>query len=101
MRTHLFLIACTTLVLWPSPADGQPLFRRERQWTMEVGGRTCGWCDVIQTPGDFWWPEVWIAGRAFSPVHRPADRWVLGVPPVAAVIVLREVTRPFVRGGKQ
>src|SRR5262245_20168492 len=92
MRTRMCLIACTTLLLGPSAADAQPLLHRERNWTVEIGGQTYGWCDVVQTPGDFWWPEVWIAGRPFDPTRRPADRWVLAMPPVAIVVAVRHVT---------
>jgi hypothetical protein len=46
MRTFVALLALATLLLWPAPADAQPLFRRERVWTVEVGGRTWGWFDV-------------------------------------------------------
>src|SRR5262245_26814090 len=98
MRTAAML-ACMTrmafiaLLLSASAAEAQPLFRRERNWIVEIGGQTYGWCDVVQTPGDFWWPEVWIAGRPFDPTHRPADRWVLAVPPVALVVAVRHVQR--------
>jgi hypothetical protein len=97
MFTRVALIACTALPLWAAPADAQPLFRRERNWTVEVGGRTYGLCDVVQTPGDFRWPEVWIAGRPFNPTHRPADQWVLAVPPLTAVLTVRHLTRPPAR----
>lgn len=100
MRPCKFLAVCAALALWPSPADAQPLFRRERDWTFEIGGRTYGVCDVVQTPGDFWWSEVWIAGRKFVPHHYPAERWVLALPPVAIVVAVRYVTRPFVRGAR-
>jgi hypothetical protein len=100
MRPRKLLVVCAALMLWASPADAQPLFRRERVWTVDIGGRTYGLCDVVQTPGDFWWTEVWIAGRSFVPAHRPADRWVLALPPVAAVVAVRYVTRPFGRGAK-
>ena len=100
MRPCRLLAACAALVLWPVPADAQPLFRRERAWTVEVGGRAYGWCDVAQAPGDWWWTVVWVAGRPLAPAHRAEDRWVLAVPPVAAFLAVRYLTRPFARGGK-
>ena len=100
MRRRGLLAACVGLLAWASPADAQPLFRRERAWTVDLGGRTWGWCDVVQAPGDFWWPEVWVAGRPFMPTSRPADRWLLAAPPVAAVLAVRFGTRPLGRGRK-
>jgi hypothetical protein len=87
-------MACVALVLWVAPASAQPLFRSERDWTVEVGGQRFGFRGVVKTPGESWWTQVWIGGRRFEPAIVPADRWVLAVPPVAAVLAVRYITRP-------
>src|SRR4051812_15931411 len=87
-------------VLLAAPPGAPPPFHRGRVGPADVGGRAYGGCDGVQAPGEFWWTEVWIAGRAWAPAHRPADRWVLAVPPVAAVLAVRYVIRPLGRGAK-
>jgi hypothetical protein len=97
MRLGIRELACVVLALWASPASAQPLFHSERDWTIEVSGQLYGFRGVVQTPGEFWWTQVWIGGRRFEPARVPADRWVVTVPPVAAVLAVRYVTRPVER----
>jgi hypothetical protein len=100
MRSAIRCLTCVALTLWASPASAQPLFHEDRDWTVEVGGLLYGFRDVVQTPGEFRWARVWIAGRPFDPAHRPPDRWVLAVPTVPAVFVARHLTRPGPAAGR-
>ena len=94
MRPAIFCLASIALALSASPANAQPLFHYERDWTIEVEGRLYGFRDVVQTPGDFYWTQVWFQGHQFTPAHYREHRWVLIFPPVAAILAARYVIRP-------
>jgi len=98
MRPGVWCVACAAILLGVSSAGAQPLFRGERDWTTEIGGQLYGFRDVVQTPGDFRWTQVWIAGRSFVPAHNPADWWVFALPPVAAALAERYLTAQWKRG---
>lgn len=95
MRPGTRWLVCVTLTLWASPASAQPLFQFERDWTAYLGGELYGFRDVIQTPGGFRRTQVWIGSRLFHPADVAADRWLLVIPPVAAALAVRYVTRPL------
>jgi len=95
MRPGVCWLACTVLALCASPVGAQPLFHCEHDWTIEIGGGRYGFRDVVQTPGEFRWTQVWVAGRPFEPLHQPADRWMLAVPAVAPVLAVRYLTAPW------
>ncbi len=99
MRSGVWLLACLVLALGVSPVSAQPLFRIERDWTIEVDGRLYGFRGVVQTPGDVRWTQVWIAGRRFQPAIDPEDWWVLALPPVPVVLAVRSIPS-LVRTGR-
>jgi hypothetical protein len=92
MNAVVGFLACATLAIWTTPVDAQPLFRSERNWTIEIDGLRYGFRDVVQTPGEIRWTQLWIADHPFEPGHRPADVWLLAVPSVAAVLTVRHLT---------
>jgi hypothetical protein len=72
----------------------QPLFRTERNWSVVVAGKRYGVNDVVETPADRRWTQIWFADHLFQPSFHPEEWWVLAVPPVALVLAARALTRP-------
>ena len=59
-------LLCMALAFWPVRASAQPLFRYERNWTVTVGEHLYGLRQVVQTPGERRWTQVWIGRCAFD-----------------------------------
>jgi len=92
MLAAIRFLTCATLALCMSQTSTQPLFRSERNRTIEINGLRYGFCDVVQTPGEIRLTQLWIADHPFEPAHRPADVWLLAVPSVTAVLTVRHFT---------
>ena len=54
------------LAFWPLRASAQPLFRYESNWTVTVGENLYGLRQVVQTPGDIRWTQVWVGRCSFD-----------------------------------
>jgi hypothetical protein len=59
-------LLCLATALWPLPASAQPLFRNERNWTVTMGERLYGLRQVVQTPGERRWTQVWMGRSTFD-----------------------------------
>jgi hypothetical protein len=60
-----FLLS-VAIAFWPLPANAQPLFHYERNWTITTGEHLYGLRQVAETPGDRRWTQVWIGRSAFD-----------------------------------
>jgi hypothetical protein len=89
MMPKVCTFLCLTIVLWPLPANAQPLFHYEHDWTVTIGEHQYGLREVVQTPGDFRRTQVWAGRYSFDVRFRAAG--VLAIvllPPVAMITFL-------------
>ena len=70
------------LLLWPAPAMAQPLFHVEHNWTSTIEGHRYGLWEVVQTPGDFRWTEIWVADCPIRTRHRVAAMVTVIIEPI-------------------
>ena len=77
---------CMALAFWPLRASAQPLFRYESNWTFTVGEHLYGLRQVVQTPGERRWTQVWV-GRSVFDMRCRADEVIalISLPPVQSV----------------
>jgi hypothetical protein len=65
MPKACYLLALS-LLLWPSTAGAQPLFRTERNWAIILDDRRFGLVQSLQIPGDFRRTQVWLGWYSFE-----------------------------------
>jgi hypothetical protein len=72
--TGRFLVSvAVVLATGPLASAAQPLFRFDHDWTVTIGGRLYGLREVVQTPGDFRWTQVWVGRSSFDVRLRAAE----------------------------
>jgi hypothetical protein len=54
------------IAIWPLPANAQPLFHYERNWTITTGEHLYGLRQVAETPGDRRFTQVWLGRCTFD-----------------------------------
>lgn len=87
-------LGCVALALCPATGNAQPLFHSEYRWTVTIDERQYGLQDVIQTPGDFRWTQVWFADASFSVNLHIAEAAVAALfQPVTPVILTKAFSR--------
>src|SRR5438128_7507747 len=72
MRRTRYLL-CTTILFWPLPASAQPLFRAEHNWTVTIGDHLYGLRQLVKTPGEVRWTQIWIGRCTFDTRLRAAE----------------------------
>jgi hypothetical protein len=79
-------LLCLATALEPSPASAQPLFHAERNWTITIGERLYGLRQVVQTPGERRWTQVWMGRSVFDVRCRAEEILALPLlPPVHSI----------------
>src|SRR5258707_56396 len=83
---------CLTILLWPTAAGAQPLFRFEHNWTVTVGDHLYGLRQIVKTPGEIRFTQIWIGRCTFDTRLRAAE--------AVAVLLLSpaDPTLAFLRG---
>ena len=66
-------LVCTTILFWPLPASAQPLFRVEHNGTVTIGDRLYGLRQIVKTPGEVRWTQIWIGCCTFDTILRAAE----------------------------
>jgi len=59
-------------MLWPLPASAQPLFRYEHNWTVTIGDHLYGLRQIVKTPGEVRFTQVWLGRYTFDTRFRAA-----------------------------
>jgi hypothetical protein len=73
MMSKWWLSSALLLVLFSRPAQAQPLFRSDRNWTFSAGEYVFGLREVIMTPGEKRWTQVWLGRCSFDIRCRAAE----------------------------
>ncbi|MBW3600533.1 MAG: hypothetical protein KY475_25120 [Planctomycetes bacterium] len=87
MFRRIYAPALFAVLLWPPPAEAQPLFHCEHDWTVMAGERRYGLKEIVQTPGEFRRTQVWVGHRSFDIHLRAAAVAGLAMALPAAVIL--------------
>ena len=68
-----WLLVLLAFLLCPQAAHAQPLFRIDQSWTVSIGDNQFGLREVIMTPGELRWTQVWLGCCSFDIHCRAAE----------------------------